>query len=255
MERVKTDIPEFDGLVEGGFPKGFNILLIGMPGTGKTIFGLQYICNGTLKGESGVYVSLDMPDNQLSEQAKQFGWDVEKLEKDGKLSVLKIPIDREKVRIFDMIQEEVQKINATRVVFDSLAAFAINIDQFTVPLAFDDEVTRVLGRSKSVEDGLAYTGNSEKRITYLALNQLSKLNTTNLIITDQTSEANMQTIDGVSEYVCDGVVVLHNELIGIKHVRTFSIMKMRSTQHSPYIHNFEVTSKGIVVKPAEEIYK
>lgn len=245
MDRVNTGIPGFDDLVEGGFPKGFNILLIGMPGTGKTIFGLQYLYNGAADGEPGVYVSLDMPDNQIAQQANQFGWDVEKLEKDGKLSILKIPIDREKVRIFDMIQEEIKKVNAKRVVFDSLAAFAINIDQFTVPLAFDDEVTRVLGRSKSVEEGLMYTGNSEKRITYLALNQLSKLGTTNLIVTDETSGGNIQTIDGVSEYVCDGLVGLKSLAIGETLSRTLEVKKMRCTNVDGGIKSYEIGKKGI----------
>lgn len=44
--RVKTGIPGFDELVAGGLPKESNILLTGIPGTGKTIFALQYLYNG-----------------------------------------------------------------------------------------------------------------------------------------------------------------------------------------------------------------
>jgi circadian clock protein KaiC len=37
-DRVPTGIAGFDGLVEGGLPKGRSILITGEPGTGKTIF-------------------------------------------------------------------------------------------------------------------------------------------------------------------------------------------------------------------------
>jgi circadian clock protein KaiC len=246
MDRVKTGIRGFDELVDGGFPKGFNVLLTGLPGTGKSIFGMQYLYNGAMKGEAGVYVSLDMSDNKVREQSRQFGWDTESLEKNKKLSILKIPLDREKLRIFDMIEEEVAKMKATRLVFDSLAAFAINIDQFTVPLAFDDEVTKALGRTKSADGGLTYMGGSEKRITYLALSQISKLGTTNLIITEG-SGGDVLTVDGVSDYVCDGLISLKSLAVGDTLSRTLETKKMRCTKIDGGIKSYEIGEKGIML--------
>ncbi len=247
MDRAKTGIPGFDDLVEGGFPRDYNVLVIGLPGTGKTVFGLQYLINGATSGEPGVYVSLDMGEVKLRNQAKEFGWDIEALEKENKLAIVKIPLDREKIRIFDMVQTEVDRIKAKRVIFDSLAAFAINIDQFTVPLAFDDEITRVLGRSKSIQEGIYYTGNSEKRITYLTLSQLGKLGTTNVIITDAISDGNMLTVDGVSEYVCDGLIALKSLAIGETLSRTMDIKKMRCTKIYGGIKSYEIGEKGIAL--------
>ena len=45
------------------YPEGFNVLLVGLPGTGKTIFGLQYLYNGALKGENGLYITVDSNGN------------------------------------------------------------------------------------------------------------------------------------------------------------------------------------------------
>jgi len=46
VERVKSGIPGFDELVQGGIPKRNIVLLSGGPGTGKSIFGQQFIYYG-----------------------------------------------------------------------------------------------------------------------------------------------------------------------------------------------------------------
>ena len=56
--RVPTGINSLDALIEGGFPRGSLILLAGNPGTGKTIFSMQFLFKGAEDyGESGIYVS------------------------------------------------------------------------------------------------------------------------------------------------------------------------------------------------------
>ena len=255
MDRVKTGIKGFDELVEGGLPRGFNILVMGLPGTGKTLFGQEFLYKGALEGEPGVYVSLDMSDAIFRQQGDRFGWEIERMEKEGKLSIIRVPLDRKSVRLFDMISNEVNRIGAKRLAFDSLASFSINIDQFDVPLVYDEDIIKVLNSSNAADRQLFYTGNSKQRITYLAINHLSKMKTTNVIVTDQISEGNNATVDGVSEYVCDGVINMYNTLIGAKRTRTMSILKMRDTNNSPYIHDLEFSNGGIVVKPVEAVYQ
>ncbi len=247
MERVKTGIKGFDELVQGGFPKGFNILLTGLPGTGKTIFGMQYLYNGAMNGEPGIYVSLDMSDLIFREQGKQFGWDVDKLEAENKLAIIKVPLDRERIRIFEKIKEEVARIGAKRLVFDSLATFAINIDQFEVPLEVGEEISKILGKAGTFSDGIYYAGNSDKRITYLTINQLSKIGTTNILITDEHTGGSHMTIDGVSEFVSDGVVQLELADVGGGPARMLKVSKIRSTDNSLEFHSFDITSEGIVI--------
>jgi circadian clock protein KaiC len=52
-ERVPTGILGLDSLIEGGFPKGRSILVTGEPGTGKTIFSLQFLVEGLARGGKG----------------------------------------------------------------------------------------------------------------------------------------------------------------------------------------------------------
>lgn len=265
--RVPTGIPGFDDLIEGGIPKGFNVLLVGQPGTGKTIFGLQYLVNGALKGEKGIYISLDSPNELVKSQARQFGWDVDQMEKDGTLTFLKVPLDKPKIDLFDVMEEEVKAAHAERLVFDSLADFAINIDQFVIPLAYSGlpfigtaeeretmekdkryryEVMPTMGQDP--KGRVLYKGHSEQRISYLVINELGKLGTTNMIITDARQGGDHLTVDGVSEYTCDGVVFMDVERIAKKAVRGITIKKMRNTNHKLDSFILDISDKGLNVK-------
>ena len=275
MERIATGIQGFDELIEGGLPAGSTTLVAGVPGAAKTIFGLHYIYNGALKGEPGIYISLDSPPEELKQQASRFGMDFSPMEKEDRLKVLflNIPIARTKFSIFDEIKQAVRQMNAKRIVFDNMTTFAINIDLFTMPVGYMGStassvtlnanfVERLnqkdesgLQRTGSEQDTVLYTANSEKRLIYLIIEQLRNLGTTNILIGHGSQTGGAVTTDGVSEFAADAIINLYNDLIGAKHVRTLSILKMRSTNHSPYIHNFEITEKGINVKPAEQVYK
>ena len=84
MTKTKTGIPGFDSLVDGGFVKGNTVLVSGPSGSGKTIFGLQFLYTGVSKyDEPGVLVTLDARPPELCAEAKQFGWDLEKLVAEG----------------------------------------------------------------------------------------------------------------------------------------------------------------------------
>ncbi len=266
MDRIKTGVPGFDELVEGGIPAGFNTLVIGHPGAGKTIFGLQYLVDGALSGENGVYVSLDSTNDVVKSQARQFGWDVDALEKDGKLLFLKISLNRSKIYLFDIISTAIRSIKAKRLVFDSLADFATNIDQFVIPMDYGTQegVNSVVGLSskgEAEEEELPsslvtsssnarayYKGKSERRISYFAINEFSNFGTTNLLITEEQMTGEQSSIDGVSEYLCDGVIRMGIDRIAKEAVRSLTIQKMRNTNHRLESMVFKITPKGIVLK-------
>lgn len=258
VERAATGIEGFDVLVEGGLPRGTNILLTGAPGTGKSIFALEYLYNGALKGENGLYISVDSSLPMIRQQAHLFGWDIETLEKQGKLFFLQVPLDKMKFNLFEMIESVKKQIGAKRVVFDSLATFAINLDLFTIPLGYAGSIASSVSVDSARDnstitdkgDKIFYTGNSEKRMIFLILAELRNLGTSNIVITyGDLSGANL-TVDGVSEFECDGIIQMYNQLIGARRARTISVLKMRDTVHSQYVHDFDIKN-GIVVKPAE----
>src|SRR6266581_8508102 len=60
VDRTPSGIPGLDEILSGGFPRGRVILIVGGPGTGKTILTSQFLANGIkMYGENGAFVSLD----------------------------------------------------------------------------------------------------------------------------------------------------------------------------------------------------
>ncbi|MBW2998884.1 AAA family ATPase [Candidatus Woesearchaeota archaeon] len=225
MTKIKTNIPGFDKLVGGGLPLGKNILLSGTPGTGKTIFALQYLFNGADKfNEKGIYISFEEEKEDLIEQASQFGWDFEKLEKEKKLKIISIPVSDIKSSTAKEILNIANKYGAKRIVIDSLSALSIN-----TPTTFHKttELTEI----------------SIKRFMYSFINQIKNRETTCLLIS-QTIEGQMSR-DTVSEFICDGVVLIHYESMGGDFSRSLTIRKMRECKNDTDIHPVEINNKGI----------
>lgn len=270
VDRVATGIDEFDKIVDGGFPKGSTVLLTGPPGTGKSIFALQYICNGIKQGENGIYIYAESHIDSLKAQAKEMGLDLDQLQSEGKLALINIPLVKKKFDILYSMQEARDKIDAKRMVFDSLATFVANLDLFTMPQAYSGNLASSVTVESKSEDSynswneenslsgrspgrhVKYT--SQKKIIYLVIETMRDLGTTNLLITFN-GDNNKISIDGISEFVCDGIVAFYNELIGSQHIRTMSVLKMRTTNHSTHIHDFKIDDKGIKISPSEEVYK
>jgi circadian clock protein KaiC len=89
VRRMPTGIKGLDEMLAGGLPWGRCVLVCGGPGSGKTIFGVQFLYNGAIEyGETGLYVSLDESPTHLREDLSGFGWDIGQLEKKGELVVI-----------------------------------------------------------------------------------------------------------------------------------------------------------------------
>ena len=86
---MPTGIDGLDKMLEGGIPKGSTVLLVGGPGTGKTILSIQFLIKGIEKySEKGIFVCLQEKKNSLYRAMQRFSWDLPRLEKEGKFSFL-----------------------------------------------------------------------------------------------------------------------------------------------------------------------
>src|SRR3990172_6368992 len=121
VERVDSGIAGLDKLIEGGFVKNSVNLLAGQTGTGKTLFGMQFILHGLRKGESGLYITLEQKEDDILQDVSRFGWDEEliKAKNQGKFMILAEEPSDIKALQFSTLNY-IKKINATRFVLDSL---------------------------------------------------------------------------------------------------------------------------------------
>ena len=90
MEKVSSGVEGFDQLIYGGFPKGRSYLVAGEPGTGKTIFLLQFLLQGIKEGEKGIYISIDEKPEQIVADALALGWDLSPQLEKGMLQIIDV---------------------------------------------------------------------------------------------------------------------------------------------------------------------
>jgi KaiC/GvpD/RAD55 family RecA-like ATPase len=88
MERVKTGIAGFDAATGGGLPQGTRTILYGPPGSGKTIFSLQFLWAGLQAGETVAYNAADRPFGQVRRYFESFGWEIVPHERAGRMLAL-----------------------------------------------------------------------------------------------------------------------------------------------------------------------
>src|SRR3989344_2802856 len=94
-ERVKTGIPNFDTLIEGGFEGNSTNLVVGDSGSGKSIFATQFLIEGMKKGEKCLYVTFEEKKQQFYSNMLEFGWDLEVYEKKGLFTSLALLFEDE----------------------------------------------------------------------------------------------------------------------------------------------------------------
>ncbi len=82
FEKAPTGIEGFDEITFGGLPRGRTSLIIGAPGSGKTVFALQTLVNGARQWqEPGIFVAFEENSEQIITNAASFGWDLDELAK------------------------------------------------------------------------------------------------------------------------------------------------------------------------------
>src|ERR1700734_1943028 len=75
--KTPTGIAGFDEITSGGLPLGRTTLLVGGPGSGKTIFAVQFLMHGAQScNEPGIFVAFEESPKRLVANFKAFGWKI-----------------------------------------------------------------------------------------------------------------------------------------------------------------------------------
>ena len=233
LKRLKTYIPGFDLISNGGFPEGRTTLVTGGPGSAKTIFAAQFLAEGiTHSGEAGCFVTFEEQPADLRRNLFSFGWDIAKWEKEGKWVFVdgSLHPKDEPVAIGDYdlgglmarIEHAVRKVGARRVSLDSIGALLL---QFGMPAIVRRELYRVAW-------------------------QLRELGVTAIITAEHIGHGDAV----IEEYVTDNVIVLRNTLEDEKRRRTLEILKFRGASHLRGEYPFTISGDtGIILLPLSSI--
>ena len=126
--KAPTGITGFDEITRGGLPSGRTTLLVGGPGSGKTILALQFLIHGAQScNEPGIFVAFEETSKRIVSNAESFGWNLAKLQRKSLFFLDAQPkFDLVQSGEFDLggmlaaLEAQGRAMGARRIVFDAL---------------------------------------------------------------------------------------------------------------------------------------
>ena len=241
IAKISSGIEGLDRMLGGGFPQGKVILVLGEPGTGKTILCSQYLHWGASENnEKGVFIGMNQPKTRLTTEMRDLGMDFANLEKSGRFAYVdatevrripeqakvgRIPVGGRELglaNLIDLMQEGIEKLSPKRIVVDSISDLVFRFPKI------EDRRPAVL----DIVEALQSTG------------------ATCLMMSELLSTGDSRRLQP-EEYLAEGVIMLR---IVKKGVRTIQITKMRGAKIDTVQRPFVIRDNGLEVLAREEVY-
>jgi KaiC/GvpD/RAD55 family RecA-like ATPase len=247
-EKVKTGMPGLDEMLDGGLIPSRTYVVSGASGTGKTTLALQFLIEGTRRGERVMYVALDEPPNEVKENAKSYGWDIGRVQVfDATPDILnydKTPVrdvsTERKVDYFGDVSAEIRKTSERSPVDMTISTLQEMLKQ----------ELRVRRYTRVVIDSLTslryfYIRTSEENASLISfLRVLSDLGVT-CLVTVQLPEIAKTDVEA---HMARGEIRLHKWVDGRGLMRGITIEKFRGSSHDQRLRPLKITNDGLTIK-------
>jgi circadian clock protein KaiC len=220
-ERMSSGNPEADHILGGGFPANSINIIMGHPGSGKTIFAEQLIFKNASDDRPILYfTTLSEPLSKVVRYLQGFTFfDENKLGSEV---------------IYEDVGPQLAKDGAT-----ALMPLLQNAIRTMSPKII------VIDSFKAVHD-LAPTVAERRRIVYEMTALLTSYGTTAFLLGEYTED----DILAYPEFaVADGIVELSRRRLGNRDERYFRVYKLRGSRYLEGAHAFRITSRGLDVYP------
>lgn len=221
--RLSTGVRALDKMMGGGVPLGDSLLVAGSSGTGKSAFGTHFIAEGIRRGERGIMAVFEERPDDVVRRAGNLGLNLAAAERAGKLKILYLrPLDLSIDESLQAILDAVRELDAKRLVIDSLVGF-----EMALAPGFRTDFRESLYRMMA---SLTGTG-----VTVLSTVELDE------------SFTEFRFSQYMISFLADDILRLrYVDLDGVLH-RILAVIKMRDSQHSKDIREYEITDKGVVL--------
>ena len=228
LQKCPTGIKGFDEITEGGLPKNRITLIGGGTGSGKTLLGLDFICNGAMKyDEPGVFMSFEETQDELYKDVAALNMDLQGLVAQKKILLEYVLLERRDIQESDFnlegllvrLEHAIDRVGAKRVVLDSIESLFAGIS--------DSGVLRL-------EIKRLFRWLKEKKVTAIV-----------------TGEPGMgsYTRHGLEEYISDCIILLDNRVNEQISVRRIRVIKYRGSNHGTNEYPFVIDKTGLSVIP------
>ena len=251
MERISSGVKGLDEILGGGFPKGRTILAVGSPGSGKTILAIQFLRAGAVAGERSIYITFDEKPEQVKENVSEFGWDLDRLEAEGKiLFVDATPFRRMKttseIRSAGRHDLPVQEV-IPEVTLGGLV-------ETVKRLAEEEGVTR-LAVDPITSLSVRYQSPVKRRRAMLMLFDALSSTGATCIVTSEMRTSMLSREFQLEEFLSQGVVLLRTGIREGNVVRAIQVEKMRGIAHDTQLRPYLIGPKGIEVFSKDKVFK
>ena len=233
LPKSPTGIEGLDELTRGGLPRGRPTLVCGSAGCGKTLLGIEFLVRGATQfDEPGVLMAFEETPEELTENVRSLGFDLDELVRQKKVSLDYVRIERSEIEetgeydlegLFVRLGYAIDSIGAKRVVLDTIEALFAGLSNTAILRA---ELRRLFRWLK------------DKGVT--------------AIITGERGDGTL-TRHGLEEYVSDCVIVLDHRITEQISTRRLRIVKYRGSRHGADECPFLIDDHGISVLPVTSL--
>jgi circadian clock protein KaiC len=231
--KTPTGIPGFDAITSGGLPRGRSTLLVGGPGSGKTLFALQFLVHGARDSkEPGIFVAFEESSKRLMTNVESFGWGLPQLRRRLLCFVDAQPMpdvihsgDFDLGGMLAALDLQTRTMKARRIVFDAL----------DVALAL-------------LPDAAAKRREVYRLHDWLLARELTSLITLKAGV-DETSAANQQPF-GFMQFMVDCAVTLNHHVVQGVSQRNLRVLKYRGSRFGENEWPFLIGNRGLEVAVA-----
>jgi len=232
IRKLPTRIEGFDQILQGGLPAGRTTLLVGGPGSGKSLFGLEFLYRSALAGEPGVFITFEERADALRENVATLGWQLAPLEAEGKLFLFEARLNPQGVvtgafgiqPFLSILVNKMKAMSATRVVIDAV-----------------DVLTRLVRDDFREQDQL-----------FSLQRWLEEQGVTTVLTAKAPRDANVARFEFL-DYLADCVIQLDNRLLSQVSTRRLRVVKYRGSAFGSNEYPFVIEAPGITLLPISDV--
>ncbi|MBN8231810.1 AAA family ATPase [Corallococcus macrosporus] len=222
--RMSFGIPRLDEALHGGVLSGSTTLLLGAPGTGKTLLGLHFLLQGAREGQPGVYFGFFETPPRLIEKAEGTGMgDLQKYVDEGLIEIQwQPPLEH---NLDSLAEKLLERIEERKV--DRLRLFIDGVSGFRSAAVYPDRMGRF----------------------FSALTHQLRMMDVTTLYSDETPlfspGVDMPQPEAAS--TVENVILVRYVELRSQLYRLLSIMKMRESAYDSAIREFSISGDGIQV--------